>query len=97
MKVFQRLAHAFKAEGVDATFGMMGDGPCAGFDVEACDACLTDCFDSSGIAGDAVCWPLFEAASACESDAGCTEIDDEAAYDACITDNCCAEFTAALR
>ena len=26
MKVFQRLAHAFKAEGVDATFGMMGDG-----------------------------------------------------------------------
>jgi acetolactate synthase-1/2/3 large subunit len=26
MKVYQRLAHAFKAEGVSATFGMMGDG-----------------------------------------------------------------------
>ena len=26
MKVYQRLAHAFKAEGVTATFGMMGDG-----------------------------------------------------------------------
>jgi len=26
MKVFQRLAHAFKAEGVSSTFGMMGDG-----------------------------------------------------------------------
>ena len=26
MKVFQRLAHAFQAEGVTATFGMMGDG-----------------------------------------------------------------------
>src|SRR5690606_14685007 len=26
MKVFQRLAHAFQAEGVSATFGMMGDG-----------------------------------------------------------------------
>ena len=26
MKVFQRLAHAFKMEGVTATFGMMGDG-----------------------------------------------------------------------
>ena len=26
MKVFQRLAHAFKAEGCTATFGMMGDG-----------------------------------------------------------------------
>ena len=26
MKVFERLAQAFKAEGVSATFGMMGDG-----------------------------------------------------------------------
>ena len=26
MKVYQRLASAFKAEGVSATFGMMGDG-----------------------------------------------------------------------
>jgi thiamine pyrophosphate-dependent acetolactate synthase large subunit-like protein len=26
MKVYQRLAHAFKAEGTTATFGMMGDG-----------------------------------------------------------------------
>ena len=26
MKVYQRLAQAFKGEGVDATFGMMGDG-----------------------------------------------------------------------
>jgi thiamine pyrophosphate-dependent acetolactate synthase large subunit-like protein len=26
MKVYQRLAQAFQAEGVTATFGMMGDG-----------------------------------------------------------------------
>src|SRR3970040_2273732 len=26
MKVYERLAHAFKAEGTTATFGMMGDG-----------------------------------------------------------------------
>ena len=26
MKVFQRMAHAFQAEGCTATFGMMGDG-----------------------------------------------------------------------
>ena len=26
MKVYQRLANAFKEEGVSATFGMMGDG-----------------------------------------------------------------------
>ena len=26
MKVYERLAHAFKAEGTNATFGMMGDG-----------------------------------------------------------------------
>ena len=26
MKVYERMAHAFKAEGTKATFGMMGDG-----------------------------------------------------------------------
>ena len=62
---------------------------------EGCFGCLAQCEEDSGIADDAEAVSLVTALTDCSNNAGCEEIEDENAYNACVTDNCCNELIAA--
>lgn len=62
---------------------------------EACFECLAQCEEDSGIADDAEAVSLVTALSECSGNAGCEDIEDEDASDACVIDNCCSELIAA--